>query len=267
MWYWTKVIFLVLIGSLGLWLAYELITFPSISSLRTENPVTSSLIEYRISEAKADGKEPKKYMIWMPIEQISPNLQRAVLAGEDSRFFEHNGFDWEAIQKAWDEAVKEGEKEAREECEAQAKAANTPKKDCAPSEDDWIPPMPSFKRGASTVTQQLAKNLYLSEERSFFRKGREAVYTYFLERELSKKRILELYLNVIEWGDGVYGAEAAARTHFKKSASSLSREEAAFLAAMIPSPLNVFNPEKNRKRVVRRQRVLLKYMNSMKLNY
>ncbi len=267
MWYWTKVIFLVLVGSLGLWLGYELITFPSISSLKTENPVTSSLIEYRISEAKADGKEPKKYMIWMPIEQISPNLQRAVLAGEDSRFFEHNGFDWEAIQKAWDEAVKEGEKEAREECEAQAKAANTPKKDCAPSEDDWIPPMPSFKRGASTVTQQLAKNLYLSEERSFFRKGREAVYTYFLERELSKKRILELYLNVIEWGDGVYGAEAAARTHFKKSASSLSREEAAFLAAMIPSPLNVFNPEKNRKRVVRRQRVLLKYMNSMKLNY
>lgn len=267
MWYWTKVIFLVLVGSLGLWLAYELITFPSISSLKTENPVTSSLIEYRISEAKADGKEPKKYMIWMPIEQISPNLQRAVLAGEDSRFFEHNGFDWEAIQKAWDEAVKEGEKEAREECEAQAKAANTPKKDCAPSEDDWIPPMPSFKRGASTVTQQLAKNLYLSEERSFFRKGREAVYTYFLERELSKKRILELYLNVIEWGDGVYGAEAAARTYFKKSASSLSREEAAFLAAMIPSPLNVFNPEKNRKRVVRRQRVLLKYMNSMKLNY
>lgn len=267
MWYWTKVIFLVLVGSLGLWLAYELITFPSISSLKTENPVTSSLIEYRISEAKADGKEPKKYMIWMPIEQISPTLQRAVLAGEDSRFFEHNGFDWEAIQKAWDEAVKEGEKEAREECEAQAKAANTPKKDCAPSEDDWIPPMPSFKRGASTVTQQLAKNLYLSEERSFFRKGREAVYTYFLERELSKKRILELYLNVIEWGDGVYGAEAAARTHFKKSASSLSREEAAFLAAMIPSPLNVFNPEKNRKRVVRRQRVLLKYMNSMKLDY
>lgn len=267
MWYWTKVIFMVLVGSLGLWLAYELITFPSISSLKTENPVTSSLIEYRISEAKADGKEPKKYVIWMPIEQISPNLQRAVLAGEDSRFFEHNGFDWEAIQKAWDEAVKEGEKEAREECEAQAKAANTPKKDCAPSEDDWIPPMPSFKRGASTVTQQLAKNLYLSEERSFFRKGREAVYTYFLERELSKKRLLELYLNVIEWGDGVYGAEAAARTHFKKSASSLSREEAAFLAAMVPSPLNVFNPEKNRKRVVRRQRVLLKYMNSMKLNY
>jgi monofunctional biosynthetic peptidoglycan transglycosylase len=205
-------------------------------------------------------------MIWTPIEQISPHLQRAVLAGEDSRFFEHNGFDWEAIQKAWDEAVKEGEKEAREECESSANTKQE-KKDCTPSEDDWIPPMPSFKRGASTVTQQLAKNLYLSEDRNFLRKGREAVYTYFLERNLSKKRILELYLNVIEWGDGVYGAEAASRYYFNKSASNLTREEAAFLSAMIPSPLNVFNPQKNRKRVVRRQRVILKYMNSMKLAY
>ena len=117
------------------------------------------------------------------------------------------------------------------------------------------------------MTQQLAKNLYLSEDRNFLRKGREAVYTYFLERNLPKKRILELYLNVIEWGDGVYGAEAASRTYFNKSASNLTREEAAFLSAMIPSPLNVFNPQKNRKRVVRRQRVILKYMNGMQLKY
>ena len=266
MWYWTKILFLILVGAVGVWIAYELLTFPNISKLRTENPTTTSMIEYRISEAKAEGREPRKYMIWMPIEQISPHLQRAVLAGEDSRFFEHNGFDWEAIQKAWDEAVKEGEREAREECEADAKT-KLERKDCTPSEDDWIPPMPSFKRGASTLTQQLAKNLYLSEDRNFLRKGREAIYTYFLERSLSKKRILELYLNVIEWGDGVYGAEAASRTYFNKSASNLTRDEAAFLAAMIPSPLNVFNPQKNRKRVVRRQRVLLKYMNSMKLAY
>lgn len=206
-----------------------------------------------MAEARAEGREPKKFMIWVPIEQISPNLVRAVLAGEDSRFFEHNGFDWEAIEKAWDEAVKEGEREAKAE------------DDYDPN--DWIPPMPSFKRGASTISQQLVKNLYLSEERSFIRKGREAVYTYFLERQLSKKRILEIYLNVIEWGDGIYGAEAAARTYFKKSASDLTREEAAFLAAMIPSPLNVFNPAKNRKRVIRRQRVILKYMNSIKLAY
>lgn len=206
-----------------------------------------------MAEARAEGREPKKFMIWVPIEQISPNLVRAVLAGEDSRFFEHNGFDWEAIEKAWDEAVKEGEREAKAEGDYDP--------------NDWIPPMPSFKRGASTISQQLVKNLYLSEERSFIRKVREAVYTYFLERQLSKKRILEIYLNVIEWGDGIYGAEAAARTYFKKSASDLTREEAAFLAAMIPSPLNVFNPAKNRKRVIRRQRVILKYMNSIKLAY
>ena len=253
MWYWIKLLFLIFAGALLLWFAYEVITFPSISSLRTENPTTSSLIEYRLSQARADGKEPKKLMIWTPIDQISPNLQRAVLAGEDARFFQHNGFDWDAIQKAWDEAVKEGEKEAREEGDYDP--------------NDWIPPMPSFKRGASTVTQQLAKNLFLSEDRNFLRKGREAVYTYFLERELTKKRILELYLNVIEWGDGVYGAEAASRTYFKKSASDLTRDEAVFLAAMIPSPLNIFNPAKNRKRVVRRQRVILRGMNSIKLDY
>ena len=265
MWYWTKILFLILLGAIGVWLLYEIITFPHIWNLRAENPVTTSLIEYRLAEAKAEGREPRKFQIWVPIEQISPNLQRAVLAGEDTRFFTHNGFDWEAIQNAWDEAMKEGEKEAREECEASARTPQD-KKNCAPSEDDWIPPMPSFKRGASTITQQLAKNLYLSEERNFFRKGREALYTYFLERYLTKKRILELYLNVIEWGDGVYGAEAAARTYFKKSASDLTREEAAFLSAMIPSPLNVFNPYKNKKRVIRRQRVILKGMNYVRLS-
>lgn len=253
MWYWTKVLFLILVGAVAVWLAYELITFPSISKLRTENPTTTSMIEYRLSEARTNGEEPKKYMIWQPIEQISPNLQRAVLAGEDARFFEHNGFDWEAINKAWDEAVKEGEKEAKAEGDYDP--------------NDWIPPMPSFKRGASTVTQQLSKNLYLSEDRNFLRKGREAVYTYFLERELSKKRILEIYLNVIEWGDGIYGAEAAARTYFKKSASNLTPQEAAYLSAMIPSPLNVFNPKKNPKRVARRQKAILRGMNSIKLAY
>ena len=134
-------------------------------------------------------------------------------------------------------------------------------------ENDWIPPMPDFKRGASTITQQLAKNLFLSENRNFVRKGREAVYTYFLERDLSKKRILELYLNVIEWGDGIYGAEAASRNYFKKSASDLTKDEAAFFAAMIPSPLNIFNPAKNRKRVVRRQRIILRGMNAINLQY
>lgn len=253
MWYWTKLLFAILLGAVLVWLAYELITFPNISKLQTENPTTTSLIEYRISQAKSEGREPQKMMIWQPIEQISPNLQRAVLAGEDSHFFQHDGFDWDAINKAWEEAKEEGEKAAKEEGDYDP--------------NGWIPPMPSFKRGASTVTQQLAKNLYLSEERSMFRKGREALITYFLERQLPKKRILEIYLNVIEWGDGVYGAEAASRYYFKKSASNLTADEAAYLSAMIPSPLNVFNPKKNPKRVKRRQRVIAKGMRYIKLAY
>ena len=253
MWYWTKMLFLVFVGAVVIWLAYEVITFPNISGLRNDNPTTTSMIEFRISEAVAEGREPKKVLLWTPIEQISPNLQKAVLAGEDARFFEHHGFDWDAIQKAWDEGRKEGEKQAKEDGDYDP--------------NDWIPPMPSFKRGASTVTQQLAKNLFLSEDRNFMRKGREALYTYFIERDLSKKRILEIYLNVIEWGDGIYGAEAASRYYFKKSASDLTKEDAAFLSAMIPSPLNVFNPAKNRKRVVRRQRVILRGMNSIQLKF
>ena len=253
MWYWTKTLFLIFIGAVVVWMAYEFYTFPKTAKLRSENPTTTSMIEARANEDTAAGREAKKYQIWMPIEQISPHLQRAVLAGEDSHFFQHDGFDWDAIQKAWEEAQKEGEKEAKAEGDYDP--------------NDWIPPMPSFKRGASTVTQQLAKNLYLSEERSFFRKGREALITYFLEKDLSKKRILELYLNVIEWGEDIYGAEAASRYYFKKSASNLTAQEAAYLSAMIPSPLNVFNPKKNPKRVTRRQRVILRGMNSIKLAY
>src|SRR3954462_10645776 len=138
MWYWTKILFLIFAGAIVLWLGFEILTFPSISRLRDENPTTSSMIEYRLSQAKAEGREPRKFMIWTPIEQISPNLQRAVLAGEDSRFFQHNGFDWDAIQNAWDEGMEEGKKEAKAEGDY--------------DENDWIPPMPDFKRGASTIT-------------------------------------------------------------------------------------------------------------------
>ncbi len=253
MWYWTKVLFLVFVGAVVVWLAYEFFTFPSVSKLRAENPVTTSMIEHRLDQARFEGKEAKKYQIWMPINQISPHLHRAVLAGEDARFFEHNGFDWDSIEKAWEEAQREGEKEAKAEGDYDP--------------NSWIPPMPSFKRGASTVTQQLAKNLYLSEDRNVLRKGREALITYFIERELSKKRILEIYLNVIEWGDGIYGAEAASRHYFKKSASNLTANEAAYLAAMIPSPLNVFNPKKNPKRVVRRQKAVARGMKYIQLKY
>jgi monofunctional biosynthetic peptidoglycan transglycosylase len=208
------------------------------------------LIETRIKEAQARGEEPKRYQTWVPLEQISPNLQRAVLAGEDTNFATHHGFDYAAIQHAWEEAQRESEKEAKQEGDDQS---------------SWIPAMPDFKRGASTITQQLAKNLYLSSQRSFVRKGREAVITYFLERELSKKRILELYLNMIEWGDGVYGAEAASQYYFHKPASQLTTREAAYLSAIIPGPLKVFNPRLNPRRVARRQRVILRGMPSVQM--
>ena len=183
------------------------------------------------------------------MERISPNLQRAVLAGEDSNFALHHGFDYVAIQRAWDQAQKEAEKEAKQEGE----------------NDSWLPNMPDFKRGASTISQQLAKNLYLSSERSFMRKGQEAVITYFMERSLPKRRILELYLNVIEWGDGIYGAEAASQYYFHKPSANLNAREAAFLSAMIPNPRTVFNPQANPKRVARRQRVILRLMPSVRM--
>jgi monofunctional biosynthetic peptidoglycan transglycosylase len=244
-----KGLLLVFLGLLVGLIAYEAVMFIRISHLRSENPVTTSLIEARIAEAKDRGEQPKRMQIWVPLDRISPNLQRAVLAGEDTNFAIHNGFDYKALQKAWDEGFLEAAKEAKKEGE----------------NDDWLPNLPDFKRGASTISQQLAKNLYLSSRRSFFRKGQEALLTVFLERNLPKRRILEIYLNVIEWGDGIYGAEAAAQYYFHKPAASLAANEAAYLSAMIPNPRTVFNPRVNPRRVARRQRIILRGMPYVRL--
>lgn len=244
-----KTLFLVILGILIGFIAYQAIMFIRISRLRTGNPVTTSLIEARVKEAEARGQQARRIQIWVPLDRVSPNLQRAVLAGEDTNFGTHNGFDYQAIQKAWDEALRDATREAKKEGE----------------NDDWLPNIPEFKRGASTISQQLAKNLYLSSRRSFFRKGQEAILTVFLERTLTKRRILEIYLNVIEWGDGIYGAEAAAQHYFHKPASALSANESAFLSAMIPNPRTVFNPRVNPRRVARRQRIILRGMSSIRL--
>jgi monofunctional biosynthetic peptidoglycan transglycosylase len=238
-----------LIGlALGL-VAFELATFPRISALARENPATTSLIETRLREAQDHAVQPRRMQVWVALERISPNLQHAVLAGEDRNFASHHGFDYQAIQRAWEEAQREAELEAKKEGD----------------DESWIPPMPEFKRGASTISQQLAKNLFLSSERSFLRKGQEAILTYFLERNLSKRRILELYLNVIEWGDGVYGAEAASQYYFQKPAADLTAREAAFLSAIIPNPRSAFNPQLHPKRVARRQRIILRGMPSVRM--
>src|SRR5215213_6615675 len=251
MWRFIKKGALVVLALVTLFIVYEVFTFPRVADLQTKNPETTSMIETRLKEAREEGREPKRVQQWVPLSRISPNLQRAVLAGEDSNFVAHNGFDYEAIQRAWNEGSKLSEKEAKDEGD------NDP--------SDWIPDLSKFKRGGSTVSQQLAKNLYLSSERTAARKVKEAAITYFLERSLSKCRILEIYLNVIEWGDGVYGAEAAAQTYFRKPAANLSPQEAAYLSAMIPSPLNIFNPQKNLRLFQRRQRVILRGMNFVKL--
>jgi monofunctional biosynthetic peptidoglycan transglycosylase len=184
------------------------------------------MIDQRAAEARSQGLTPKCEQTWVTYDRISPNLVRAVLAGEDSRFFDHSGFDWEEIQKA--------------------------------IEKDWREKR--FVRGASTVTQQLAKNLFLSTSKNPLRKVHEALITWELEQFLGKRRILELYLNVIEWGDGIYGAEAASRHYFNTSAKSLSAEQAAFLSAMIPNPRTVYNPTRHRGRVERRRNLILRLM-------
>jgi monofunctional biosynthetic peptidoglycan transglycosylase len=179
-------------------------------------------MDHRLARAAEQRRTGKRQWIWTPLSRIAPELQRAVIAAEDASFFVHEGFDWEGIRDAALYNLEAGE----------------------------------LKRGGSTITQQLAKNLYLSSERSLFRKAREALITRSLEHRLTKTRILELYLNVAEWGRGVYGAEAAARHHFGKSASDLTNDEAAWLAAILPSPQRYDPIRQTAALTCRHQRIL-----------
>ena len=155
---------------------------------------------------------------WVPYAQISPHLKRAVIASEDAGFTEHGGVEWDAIEQAW-------EKNQRAEARAEKSQARNPGR-----------PVQAKVVGGSTITQQLAKNLFLSGERTVLRKGQEFVLTLMLETLLSKQRILEIYLNHVEWGEGIFGAQAAARHYFRKDAAKLGPEEAARLAVMLPAP-------------------------------
>ena len=160
---------------------------------------------------------------WVDYERISPNLKRAVIASEDAEFAEHSGVDWDAIEKAW-------ERNQRAEERAERLTARLAQRGTAP------PARPVKVIGGSTITQQLAKNLFLGSERSLARKGQEFVITMMLEALLSKQRILEIYLNSVEWGEGLFGAQAAARHYFRTDAQSLGTMQAARLAVMLPAP-------------------------------
>jgi monofunctional biosynthetic peptidoglycan transglycosylase len=169
---------------------------------RTHNPADTAFMRARLSELREKDPRAALAQTWVPYARISPHLKRAVVAAEDAKFLAHEGFDWEGIQEAYEKNVRRGRVVA----------------------------------GGSTISQQLAKNLFLSRARTPWRKGEEALITVMLETALDKRRILELYLNLIEWGERTFGAEAAARRHFGTSAAALGAEEAAHLAAMIPNP-------------------------------
>jgi monofunctional glycosyltransferase len=192
------------VGALALvaWLAYEVATWPDVAGLAQAPPPTTAFIERWQAAERAAGRSGNVAWTWVPYARIAAHLKRAVVVAEDINFFWHEGFDFEALRQAVTQALEDRER----------------------------------PRGASTITQQLAKNLWLSPARTPGRKLREAVLTWQLERHLDKRRILELYLNVVEFGPGVWGAEAASRRYFRKSAAALGPEEAARLAAVLPNP-------------------------------
>jgi len=205
------------------WIGYAYLTLPDVRPLAGGNPSTTAFIELRAREAHAVGKPAKRVQRWVPYSRMSPHLKRAVLVAEDAAFWQHEGVDYDELQKAMELG---------------------------------------FVRGASTITQQLAKNLYLSPSRDPVRKFRELIITRRLEAELEKARIFELYLNVIEWVDGIYGAEAAARTYFGVPAASVGPSQAALMAAAIINPrlLNIAQPS---PRLTRRQQLILRRMGAV----
>jgi monofunctional glycosyltransferase len=209
-------------------LAYVYLTLPDVRPLKTSNPTTTAFMELRDGEARARGKTPRRVQRWASYGRISPDLKRAVLVAEDDAFWQHEGVDFEQLQES--------------------------------IEIDWA--RGKFSRGGSTITQQLAKNLYLSPSRNPLRKLRELIIARRLEAELKKARILELYLNVIEWGDGVYGVESAARTYFGKSAAELSSAESALLAGSIINP-RLHSPAHPSARLLRRQQLILRRMGAV----
>jgi monofunctional biosynthetic peptidoglycan transglycosylase len=207
-------------------IGYTWITLPDVRRLSRENPTSTAFMDMRAAEARAAGKPLRKTIHWVSYDRISPYLKRAAVLEEDGAFWQHDGVDFDELRAAIDDTLHKGE------------------------------PL----RGASTITQQLAKNLYLSPERTPYRKLAELFLARRLEAELTKRRILELYLNLIEWGDGVWGAEAASRAYFGVSAADVSAEQAALLAGSISAP-HRFDPAHPSPRLLQRQAVLLRQMN------
>lgn len=202
-----------------------LFAYPDFNRLKKENPKDTAFMRHAIEKARDEGKTLRIKQQWVGLSRISPSLVSAVLIGEDDKFYQHEGFDYEALQKAIEKDLKAGK----------------------------------LKAGGSTISQQLVKNLYLSPSRNPLRKLVEAIWTWRMERALTKRRILEIYLNVAQWGEGIYGIEAAARKYYGKSASALDAHESARLAAVLPNPVR-YNPLGDSRYVQNRAAAISKVM-------
>lgn len=198
--------------------------YPNISDLKEEKPIPTAFMEYRQEEWAEQNRDKEIQHRWVSMENISPNVIKAVLIGEDDKFWNHDGFDVKGMEQAIERSLKKGS-----------------------------------VAGGSTISQQLSKNLYLSPSKNPVRKIKEAIITWRIESTLSKRRILEIYLNVAEWGDGIFGIEAAARHYYGKSAKRLTAREASRLAAVLPNPIK-YNPTGSQKYVKNRARIIYKIM-------
>ena len=219
-----------MLALIGLFLAWQLWLLGWVLLWKWADPGTSRFMEIRLAELQVKNPEAQLKKQWVPYERISPHLKRAIIASEDAKFVDHEGFDWDGIQKAMEKNQKRGRTVA----------------------------------GGSTISQQLAKNLFLTPTKSYFRKAEEAIITLMLESLWSKRRIFEVYLNVIEWGNGVFGAEAAARHYFGIGAGQLSPEQAAKLAGMVPNP-RYYDRNRNAPGLARKTAIILARMPSAEL--
>ena len=218
------------VAAAGIFLAVQLSFVARVWWWREHNPSNTAFMQARLEVLRAKDREAKLRHSWVPYDRIAVSLKRAVVVAEDAKFSDHEGFDWEAIEKAREKNRKKGKVVA----------------------------------GGSTISQQLAKNLFLSGERSALRKGQEALITVMIEHLMDKRRILEIYLNVIEWGDGVFGAEAAARHYYGVSAAALGAEQSARLAAMVPNP-RFYDRNRNTGYLARRTSTILARMPAAEL--
>ena len=220
----------VLLALLALVVLYQVWIFAHICWWIKFNPSTSAFMDDRLAVMQDKKPDATLKYKWVPYEKISGNLKRALIASEDAKFVDHEGFDWEGIQKAYEKNLKKGR----------------------------------IVAGGSTISQQLAKNLFLSTKRTPWRKAEEAVITLMLEAVMDKRRIFEIYLNVIEWGNGVFGAEAASRHYFGISPAQLSAYQAAKLAAMVPNP-RYYDRNREARGLLRKTDIILNRMNSAEI--